>query len=531
MAGKKRKGKNATGGSEAAPSGEALDTPVAADEEDGSAVPPPATAGTPDEIGEAAATALAIEEAAVAGEPAQAPSQIVGWAPIQQHMAAGKGARKMVPRTSHAGWVPPHDRPDPVALLQTQDATRVPELVPIRWGRMSVSPFTFYRGAALTMASDLASTPNSGLTVQACGDAHLLNFGVFASPERTLLFDVNDFDETLPGPWEWDLKRLTASVVVAGRAGGFTREQNRDATLAAARSYREWMGRFAEMGDLDVYYSKVAAEEVLELAKTARGVRGKSAAQILAKARTHDSLQALSKLTETVDGMPRIIDAPPLIAHLDPGQIDLERVTKRAFADYRKTLQEDHREIINRYQFVDMAMKVVGVGSVGTLALIALLLGRDDGDPLFLQLKQAGPSVLEPYIGKSRYQNHAHRVVAGQRLMQAASDIFLGWIRATGPQHRDFYWRQLRDMKGSMETEGVRPAGLALYAGICAWTLARGHARSGDRIAIAAYLGKSDRFDLALADFAEAYADQTERDFEVVTKAIKQGRVQVETGV
>ena len=346
-----------------------------------------------------------------------------------------------------------------------------------------------------------------------------------------MLFDINDFDETLPGPWEWDLKRLAASVVVAGRAGGFTKAQNRDAALAVGRSYREWMNRYAEMGDLDVYYSRVAAQEVLELASTTRGVRAKKAEQILAKARTHDSLQALSKLTKTVDGMPRIIDAPPLITHPSFEQTDVEQVAKRAFSDYRKTLQEDHRELIDRYQWVDIAMKVVGVGSVGTLSLIVLLLGRDDGDPLFLQLKQAGPSVLEAYVGKSRYQNHAHRVVAGQRLMQAASDIFLGWIRATGPQHRDFYWRQLRDMKGSVETEGARPAGLAMYAGVCAWTLARAHARSGDRIAIAAYLGKSDRFDIALADFSEAYVDQVERDFEVVQKAIKDGRLKVETGV
>jgi uncharacterized protein (DUF2252 family) len=379
------------------------------------------------------------------------------------------------------------------------------------------------------MASDLASTPNSGLMVQACGDAHLLNFGVFASPERTLLFDVNDFDETLPGPWEWDLKRLAASVVVAGRAESFTKEQNRDAALAVGRAYREWMTRYAEMGDLDVYYSRVAAQEVLELATTVRGVRTKKAEQILAKARTRDSIQAFAKLTEIVDGTPRIIDAPPLITHLD--EPDIEHIAKRAFSDYRRTLQEDHRELIDRYQWVDIAMKVVGVGSVGTQALIVLLLGRDDGDPLFLQLKQAGPSVLEPYVAKSRYQNHAHRVVAGQRKMQAASDIFLGWIRATGPQHRDFYWRQLRDMKGSIETEGARPAGLAMYAGVCAWTLARAHARSGDRIAIAAYLGKNDTFDLALADFAEAYAGQVERDFEVLTKAITSGRVQVETGV
>jgi uncharacterized protein (DUF2252 family) len=484
-----------------------------------------------DARGEAVAGRLAAQEATVAQAPAAVRPQIVGWAATEEHRAAGRAARTMVPRTSHAGWAPPHDRPDPVALLHSQDAARISELVPIRWGRMSVSPFTFYRGAALLMASDLSATPNSGLTVQACGDAHLLNFGVFASPERTLLFDVNDFDETLPGPWEWDLKRLVASVVVAGRDSGFSTAQNRDAALAAARSYREWMARYAAMGDIDVYYSRVAAEEVLKLAKSAVGVRSKSAAEILAKARTRDSLHALAKLTETVNGMPRIIEAPPLITHLTDDHGELEQIARKAFADYRRTLQEDHCQLLDRYRFVDLALKVVGVGSVGTMALITLLLGSDDGDPLFLQLKEAGPSVLEAYVGKSRYQNHAHRVVAGQRLMQAASDIFLGWIRGSGAAHRDFYWRQLRDMKGSFTTEGSRPAGLALYAGVCGWTLARGHARSGDRIAIAAYLGKNDRFDLAMADFAEAYADQVERDFALVQKAIKAGRVKVESGV
>jgi uncharacterized protein (DUF2252 family) len=481
-------------------------------------------------LGESVARAMAVEEAVAAAEPGLRP-QIMGWSATEEHRATGRAARKMVPRTSHAGWAAPCDRPDPVALLQAQDASRVPELVPIRWGRMSVSPFTFYRGAALVMASDLAATPNSGLTVQACGDAHLLNFGIFASPERTLLFDVNDFDETLPGPWEWDLKRLVASVVLAGRDAGFTTTQNRDAALAAARSYREWMANYAAMGDIDVYYSKVAAEEILQLAKAAAGVDSTRVKKVLAKARTHDSLQALTKLTETVDGLPRIIEAPPLITHLSVHEVELGQMARRAFADYRATLQEDHRWLIDRYKLVDLAQKVVGVGSVGTLSLIVLFLGRDDGDPLFLQLKEAGPSVLEAFVGRSRYRNHAHRVVAGQRLMQAASDIFLGWIRGSGAQHRDLYWRQLRDMKGSFAVENPRPNGLALYGGVCAWTLARAHARSGDRIAIAAYLGKSDRFDAALADFAERYADQVESDFEVVQKAIKAGRVRVETGV
>ncbi len=462
---------------------------------------------------------------------AVARTEIASWATTEEHRDAGRAARRLVPRSSHAGWMPPHDRPDPVALLQSQDAVRVPELVPIRWGRMSVSPFTFYRGAALLMASDLSATPDSGLTVQACGDAHLLNFGIFASPERTLLFDVNDFDETLPGPWEWDLKRLVTSLVLAGRDAGFSAAKNRDTALAAARSYRERMAGYAEMGDIDVYYSKVAAEEIVRLAKKTAGVSKGGVEQVLAKARTRDSLHALTKLTNTVDGMPRIIDAPPLIAHLSVEQADLEQVARKAFADYRATLQEDHRRLVDRYRFADIAMKVVGVGSVGTVSLIVLLVGRDDGDPLFLQLKEARPSVLEAFAGKSRYQNQGHRVVAGQRLMQAASDIFLGWVRVAGGQQRDYYWRQLRDMKGSFAVEDPRPSGLALYGGICAWTLARAHARSGDRIAIAAYLGKSDRFDLALADFAESYADQVERDFEVAQKAVKKGAIEVETGV
>jgi uncharacterized protein (DUF2252 family) len=489
----------------------------------------PAAKGEAVAQSESPARVMATAEAAASAAAAR--PQIVGWAATDEHRDAGRGARRMVPRTSHAAWAPPHDRPDPVALLHAQDATRLPELVPIRWGRMSASPFAFYRGAALLMAADLAATPNSGLTVQACGDAHLLNFGIFASPERTLLFDVNDFDETLPGPWEWDLKRLVTSVILAGRNAGFSAAQNRDAALGAARSYREWMANYAAMGDIDVYYSRVAADEVLRLAKTAAGVRKDRVEQVLAKARTRDSLHALAKLTETVDGMPRIIDAPPLIAHLPADQPDLEHLARKAFADYRATLQEDHRRLVDRYKFADIAMKVVGVGSVGRVSLIVLLVGRDDGDPLFLQLKEAGPSVLEPFVGRSRYQNQGRRVVAGQRLMQAASDIFLGWVRVAGGQRRDFYWRQLRDMKGSFAVEDPRPNGLTLYGGICAWTLARAHARSGDRIAIAAYLGKSDRFDLAVADFAESYADQVERDFEVVQQAVKSGALPVETGV
>ena len=454
-----------------------------------------------------------------------------GWLPAREHAALGKAARKATPRAAHAAWQPPPDRADPIALLRGQDAERVPELVPIRWGRMSVSPFTFYRGAALVMAADLAGTPVSGLRVQLCGDAHLMNFGVFGAPDRTLIFDVNDFDETLPGPWEWDVKRLAASVVLAARHRGFTTAQGRDAALAAVCSYRTWMARYAAADNRAVWYSRVTADAALALAQETAGARTKTTATMLAKARAHDSLQAFDKLTTVVDGVPRFVDRPPLIVHLGPDQADLAGAGRRAFADYRRTLSDDWRTLLDRYTFVDLAFKVVGVGSVGTRDLVVLLMGRDDGDPLILQLKEAGPSVLEPWAGRSRYSNHGHRVVAGQRLMQAASDIFLGWVRGGGAQRRDLYWRQLHDMKAAIPAEQVRPAGLELYAGLCGWTLARAHARSGDRMAIAAYLGAGDAFDRAVADFARAYADQAERDYALLSRAIKLGKVAVETGV
>jgi uncharacterized protein (DUF2252 family) len=481
-------------------------------------------------------TTTAAEEAA-ATEAREAPKHAVsrdasdGWLPAEEHYAIGKAARGAVPRKTQAGWLPPGDRPDPIAQLRAQDARRLPELVPIRWGRMSVSPFTFFRGAALTMAADLAATPSSGLRVQLCGDAHIMNFGVFAAPDRTPIFDVADFDETLPGPWEWDLKRLAASVVIAARDRGFTKSQGHGAALAAARSYRAWMRRYAAMTNAEVWHSRVAADDALALAKAAsKAGTGKTGA-VLARAREHAATQAFAKLTHVVDGVPRFTDDPPLIAHLAPGQTDMDRDVRQAFRDYKKTLQDDHRALLDRYAFVDLARKVVGVSSVGTVDLVVLMMGRDDGDPLILQIKEAGASSLEAFAGRSIYRHHGHRVVAGQRLMQAASDIFLGWIRGAAPDQRDFYWRQLRDFKGSVPMEQVRPAGLAVYAAICGWTLARAHARSGDRMAIAAYLGKSDRFDQALAAFAQAYADQAERDYERLTAAIKQGEVQVETGV
>ncbi len=454
-----------------------------------------------------------------------------GWIPAVEHEAAGKAARGVTPRSVHEAWDPPPDRPDPLIGLKAQDAGRIPELVPIRWGRMAVSPFTFFRGSALTMAADLATMPVSGFRAQLCGDAHLMNFGVFAAPDRTLLFDVNDFDETLPGPWEWDVKRLAASVVVAARDVGLTDAAGRDAALAAARAYREWMGRYAAMDNLEVWYSRVSAADALALAKATAGVRSKKTAAILAKAYTRTNLQAFSKLTETVDGLPRFVEAPPVLTHLAPEQTDMERTVRRAFGDYKKTLQDDRRALLDRYAFVDIALKVVGVASVGTVDMIVLMMGRDDGDPLILQLKQAGPSVLEAYVGRSAYRNHGHRVVAGQRLMQAASDIFLGWIRGGGAEPRDFYWRQLRDSKGSIPLERIRPAGLELYGEICGSTLARAHARSGDRMAIAGYLGRGDRFERAIAEFARVYADQVERDYERLIAAIRLGEVAAETGV
>jgi uncharacterized protein (DUF2252 family) len=454
-----------------------------------------------------------------------------GWLSAREHAALGKAARKATPLSAHAAWKPAPDRPDPIALLRGQDAVRVPELVPIRWGRMSVSPFTFYRGAALTMAADLATTPTSGLRVQLCGDAHLMNFGVFGAPDRRLVFDVNDFDETLPGPWEWDVKRLTASVVIAARDRGFTADEGRDAALAAVSSYRTWMARYAEMNDRAVWYSRVTAADALTSAKKTHGVRTKAVKKVLTKARAHDSLQAFDKLTTVVDGVPRFVERPPVLTHLTAEQADLEMAGRHAFAGYEKTLPDEWRVLLDRYAIVDLAFKVVGVGSVGTRDLVVLLMGRDDGDPLILQLKEAGPSVLEAYAGRSRYRNHGHRVVVGQHIMQAASDIFLGWIKSNEPQGRDFYVRQLHDLKGSFPAERAHPAGLAVYGGLCGWALARAHARSGDRLAIAAYLGPSDRFDEAVADFAEAYADQAERDFALATKAIKQGKIEVETGV
>ncbi len=451
-----------------------------------------------------------------------------------------------VRRSDQSVFEPATSRPDPVDLLIQQGETRVPELVPIRYGRMLVSPFSFFRGAALIMASDLATTPRSGLTAQICGDAHMSNFGVFASPERALVFDVNDFDETLPGPWEWDVKRLAASVVIAGRDRGFTKAEGATAAIEVGGSYRREMNRLAGLGNLEVWYSRVDVDKVLAgLEAQARMTRTKStktmAAQsvkALAKARTRDSLQAQDKLTEMVDGRRRIISDPPLIVPIEDLLADQEsdamlESLRKLISKYRRTLQSDRRQLLDEFELVQMARKVVGVGSVGTRAWIVLLVGRDGNDPLFLQAKEAEASVLERFAGKSSYTNHGQRVVAGQHMMQAASDIFLGWERAEGIDGvaRDFYLRQLRDWKGSIDIEKMIPTGLVAYGGIRAEALARAHARSGDRIAISSYLGTKTTFDNAIGDFAETYADQNQRDYEAFQLAITNGRISAETGL
>jgi uncharacterized protein (DUF2252 family) len=458
-----------------------------------------------------------------------------------ERAARGKAARSAVPRESHAVFDPPSDRPDPITLLEEQAKTRVPELVPVRWGRMMVSPFTYYRGAALPMASDLATTPISGLAVQACGDAHLSNFGIFGSAERRLMFDVNDFDETLPGPWEWDVKRLAASLEVAGRDNGIPPKQRREVVLAGVARYRQAMREFASMTNLDVWYARADMTELRAQFDTQLQARQRKLVDAgLARARTRDSIQTLAKLTRMVDGRPRIISDPPLLVPIDElvpsetDRADLEGELAGLIAKYQRTLETDRRYLLQQFEFCDMARKVVGVGSVGTRCWIALMLGRDETDPLFLQIKEAEASVLSRFVGASKYANQGQRVVAGQRLMQAASDIFLGWQRIEAGldgKSRDFYVRQLRDWKFSIEIAQLRPEGLQLYAGLCGWTLARAHARSGDRIAIAAYLGGSDVFDKAIAKFATVYADQNERDHQALVDAVKSGRITAEPGL
>jgi len=446
--------------------------------------------------------------------------------------------------------VPAPDRADPVVLLDEQNLTREPDLVPVRHGRMRVSPFTFYRGAAKIMAADLADTPTAGLNAQLCGDAHLSNFGMFASPERRLLFDANDFDETLPGPFEYDVKRMAASFTIAARNNGFAKADTRAATLASVTAYREAMAGFAQMGTMDIWYAHLSEDELMTairraVAKASKMKKGakaakrakKSARKAAQKAHTRDSLQALSKLGELVSGHYRIVSQPPIVVPARDLQAtyglspeETERMISEQFRAYRATLQDDRRHLLERFEVVDIARKVVGVGSVGTRAFIVLLQGRDQQDPMFLQVKEATASVLEDHLPKSRYKQHGERVVHGQRMMQAASDIYLGWTKGADV-HRHFYWRQLRDMKGSAEVELMSPLGLTFYARICGWTLARAHARSGDPIAIAAYLGTSDQFDRSINDFSERYADQNERDYQSFTEAIRSGRLQALEGL
>jgi uncharacterized protein (DUF2252 family) len=457
---------------------------------------------------------------------------------LSERTALGKGLRGQVPLHSHASWQPPAGRRDPIDILQEQARDRVPELVPIRYGRMIVSPFTFYRGAAAIMAEDLSRTPSSGLRTQVCGDAHLSNFGAFASPERTLVFDINDFDETLPGPWEWDVKRLAASLETAGRDRGFAPSDRRDIVLTAVAEYRVRMREAAGVGNLDLWYARIAMDDLLELLRADAGhaVRKRAVKQMerdVAKTRSRDSLQAFAKLTHDVDGEPRIRSDPPLIVPVEelapPGtQRDaILELLSSLLNSYQRTLQTDRRHLLGQFQLVHMARKVVGVGSVGTRAWILLMLGRDGRDPLFLQAKQAQASVLERFAGTSRYRNHGQRVVAGQRLMQAASDIFLGWDRVNTPDgYQDYYIRQLRDWKGSADIDRMLVPGMKLYARLCGGTLARAHARSGDRVALAAYLGKKDTFDRAIADFSAAYADQNERDCQALVAAVASGRVE-----
>ncbi|MEU0412640.1 DUF2252 domain-containing protein [Streptomyces griseorubiginosus] len=435
----------------------------------------------------------------------------------------GRAARKRVPRSAHATWLPSLDRQDPVAVLERQGRDRLPELLPIRYGRMSASPFAFLRGSAAVMAADLASQPHTGLMVQLCGDAHLLNFGLYASPERSLLFDLNDFDETFPGPFEWDVKRLAASVAVAARENGHSEDKAHRAARGAVTAYRTAMRRLARMGELEVWYESVDADRLLPLVRSAR--RRRRVESSLTRARRRTSLQALGKLTETVDGRRRIITDPPL---LEPAGAPDMASLRKIFSDYRSTLPEERRLLLDRYRFVDAARKVVGVGSVGTRCFVVLLTGRDADDPLFLQIKEARPSVLEEHLPHGPYVHPGRRVVVGQRLLQAASDIFLGWM--SGPQGRAFYWRQLRDMKGSADVVGMPPSDLTAYAVLCGTTLARAHARSGDRVAIAAYLGGADTFDHAVADFALTYATQTTKDHATLTTAIAAGVLRAAPG-
>jgi uncharacterized protein (DUF2252 family) len=465
--------------------------------------------------------------------------RVVEHPSLADRAARGKARRAEVGRRVHGEWQSSPARRDPVEQLEEQAVTRVPELVPIRYGRMLVSPFTFFRGAAKLMAGDLADEPRTGLEVQLCGDAHLSNFGAFAAPDRRLVFSINDFDETLPGPFEWDVKRLVASFAVAGRDRDFDAKQRRSINLAVTRAYREAMAGFAGMRTLDVWYARLDVDDLAaQLSREVTAKERKRFERNVAKARSKDSLRALGKLTTLVDGEPRFVSDPPLIVPIEetvpPAEHrDLETFMREAIRSYRRTLTGDRRHLLERFRYVHAARKVVGVGSVGTRAWIVLMLGRDGDDPLLLQAKEAQPSVLEPALGQSAFSSHGQRVVEGQRLMQSASDIMLGWIRVEAQDgiKRDFYMRQLWDAKGSALVELMSPRVLTIYARLCGWTLARAHARSGDSVAIASYLGSGDAFDQALAEFAEIYADRNERDYDALAAAAASGRITAERGL
>jgi uncharacterized protein (DUF2252 family) len=460
---------------------------------------------------------------ALAGRPA--PGRSFTAHPSRDELyRQGKRLRSQCPRQSHATWKPPANRPAPVSLLEASSQGRIPELIPVRYGRMLQSPFTFYRGAALNMAADLARTPATGLRVQACGDAHLLNFGMFATPERREIFDINDLDETLPAPWEWDVKRLAASFVLACRHNGFADDFARETVLACVGSYRKRMAEFSQMPVLDVWYASIDVDDMIEtlMERQAR----KRLEKRLAVARHRSVLEHdFPKLTQVLGQLPLIKDNPPLIYHWhEESQKQFFANIQTAFATYRESLEDDRRVLLDRYEIEDVALKVVGVGSVGTWCGIALLLAGEK-DPLFLQIKEARASVLEPYAGKSAFANHGQRVVNGCRLMQSASDLFLGWTAGRGGRH--FYIRQLRDVKIKMLVETFSRSAMREYAGVCGWALARAHARSGPPAAISGYLGKSDKFDQAIADFSLAYADQSERDHELLLKVVRSGRLKV----
>ncbi len=448
-------------------------------------------------------------------------ASVIGPSALER-MSAGKALRKKVPRNSHADWAAAANRPDPIAVLRDSDRGRLPDLLPIRYGRMRQSPFAFFRGSAAVMAWDLSKTPATGIRVQACGDCHASNFGGFASPERRLLFDINDFDETLNAPWEWDIKRLAASIILASRELGLGGGRCENAVLTMAQSYREHMREYAHMRALEVWYSHMDAEVFIEEAKTAAA--RKRWEQVEEKARGQTAEHIFPRIAKVINGHTRILDHPPLVYH--PRQSDvIQKHVIQMFHKYRETLPAERRVILDRYHILDVARKVVGVGSVGTRCAVALLMGGEH-DPLLLQFKEALPSVLEPYAGKSHYSNHGERVVTGQRMLQSASDVFLGWTR--DEEGRSYYFRQLRDMKMKIDPENMTKCDWLEYVEICGWTLARAHARTGDAALIGGYLGKNDVFDSALAKFATAYADQAERDHTTLLKAIRAGQVEAQ---